>query len=269
MSGADQNEKVRKQAVEDAGDAWLRAHDRIIELSEAGQETPNHYSLKERVELALASIPLLEGIVTGDVRVKALERVANDYIQVAAENVATGRSKRKSGDIHRALFHEGLSYEILALLALNEELTTRRFVMPSTARNDSGYFSPKLTHDLMLFKQRGGLIKSMLPAEVKSRMSRQDRKRYKALIIDGVFMDVFEAGEAGPTIDLYSRVYHGDGSGADMAAAEGLTRKMWAMVSQYSSGNTLGIGYPHSAIQYHDTSKVTLGGYATLAARAA
>jgi hypothetical protein len=212
---------------------------------------------------------LLEGIVTGDVRVSALERVANDYVQVAIGNLATGQSKRNSGDIHRALFHEGLSPEILALLALNKELTTRRFGMPSTARNDSGYFSPKLTHDLMLFRQRAGQLKSILPAEVKTTMSRRDKKRYKALLIDVKFMDEIEAGEPGPMLELYARAYRGDASGADMAVAENLTRKMWTMVSQYSAGDTLKTDYPHSVIQFHDASKVTLGGYAKPAARAA
>jgi hypothetical protein len=268
MKDMDRGGGTRTRLLEAAGDAWLRAHDRAMAVRAAGEETPDHYSLKERIELALASIPLLEGIVTGDVRVKTLERVASDYAQVAIENLATGQSKRKSGDVDRALFHEGLDCEVLALLGLNKELTTRRFGTPSTARNDSGYFFPKLTHDLMLFRQRGGQLKSILPAEVKTRVRRHDKKRYKALLIDSEFMDEVEAGEPGPMLELYARVYLGGASGADMAIAENLTRRMWAMVSQYSAGSILKTECPQSVIQFHDASKVTLGGYAMSATRA-
>jgi len=195
--------------------------------------------------------------------------VADDYIQVAKENVAFGKSRRNVGDTGRAVFHEGLSEEMLALLELNEGRTARKFATPSTARNDSGYYSPKLTHDLMIFMQRGGKIKSMLPSEVKTRMSKQARKRYKALIIDGVLMDALGAGEPGPMIELYARVYRGDASSEDVAIAKDQTKKLWDMVSQYSAGKVLEIGHPGSVIQFHDSSKVKLGGYATTTALAA
>ncbi len=269
MRGVRNNERVRERLVEGAANAWLGARDRAIEIAKGGGETGDHYALKERTELALASVPLLEDIVAGNVKVETLGCVADGYIQVGVENTAFGKEKRETGDTKRAVFHEGLSYEILALLGLGEDLTPRRFAMPATARNDSGYYFPKLTHDLMIFKQRGGQLKSMLPAEIKSKMSRYDRRRYKALVIDGPFMDVLQAGEPGPMIDLVARVHHGDGTEADRAAVTTMTRNLWAMVAQYSSGDTIRTGGSHSFIQFHDTSKVRLGGYAASAALAA
>ena len=266
MRGVANNEKVRKQLVEGAANTWSRAYDRAAAIAEAGVEEDHHYSLKERIELALASVPLLEGIVTGDVNERILERVAAEYVRIGIENITFGQSKRELGDERRALFHEGLSCEILALLGLNEGLTPRRFAMPSTARNDSGYYLPRLTHDLMIFKQRGGQLKSMLPAEIKSHMTRQDRRRYKALIIDGGFMDVIRAGEPAPMIHLLARVYRGDGDRTDMVTADTLANNLWAIVAQYSSGDTLKIGNHQSVLRFHDASRVRLGGYAVLGA---
>lgn len=253
--------KTRQQLVESAGDSWLRAHDRLVAVAETGEETDFHYSLKQRVELALASIPLLEGLIEGDVRVKTLQRVTDGYLQVGIDNVALGREKRQAGDITRACFHDGLSYEILGLLGLNDEMTTRRFAMPSTARNDAGYYERRLTHDLMIFNQRAGRVTSVLPTEVKSMMSRHDRRRYHALVIDGRVMDVLHAGEPGPMMDLFARVYRGDGSQADSDVIERMTGDMWDMVAQYSSGSRLAVG-GESVVEFHDASKVRLGGYA-------
>jgi len=262
MRGVRNNQKVRERLVEGAADAWLRAHDRVVAVGRAGQETNDHYALKERVELALASIPLLEGMVAGDVRVRTLDQVADDYLQIGVGNVACSRAKRQSGDELRAVFHEGLSYEIVALLGLNDRLTTRRFAMPSTARNDSGYHSSKLTHDLMIINQRVGQIESVIPVEVKSKMTRMNRKRYKALIVDSHVMDVLHTGDPGSIIDLFARVYAGDGSEADREGVDTMVQELWTMVAQYTSGERVKAGGDPAVVRYHDASKVRLGGYA-------
>jgi hypothetical protein len=260
--------KTRMSLVEGAGDAWVRAHDRLVAVGQAATETNDHYALKQRVELALASIPLLEGIVAGDVRVQTLDRVADAYLQIGIDNMAFGRSKRSTGDSLRACFHDGLAYEILALLGLNDGLTTRKLAMPSTARNDSGYHSSNLTHDVMILKQRSGRLTTMVPAEVKTRMAGHHKKRYKALILDGSSLDVLQAGEPGPMTDLFARAYRGDGSKADIDAVGVMAQELWEMVAQYTSGAVLDVGNNRSITRYHDASRVRLGGYALLAAAA-
>jgi hypothetical protein len=270
MRGARNNQKMREQLVEGAADNWLRAHERVVAVGQAGQETNDHYALKQRIELALASIPLLEGIVAGDVRVRTLEQVTDDYLQIGVENTAFSRDKRQSGDELRAIFHEGLSYEIVALLGLNDRLTTRRFAMPSTARNDSGYHASKLTHDLMIINQRVGKIESIIPVEVKSNMTRINRRRYKALIVDSRVMDVLQAGEPGATIDLFARVRDEVGSEADRkadkAAVSTMVGELWGMVAQYTSGERVKTGEKPSIVRYHEANKVRLGAYALWAA---
>jgi len=270
MRGGKNGQKERGRLLEGASDSWGRAHDRMVAVAEAGTETNDHYSLKERVELVLATIPLLESIVVGDVKLKTLEEVTSDYLRVGMDNVAFSRHKRQAGDTVRATFHEGLSYEILALLGLNEKMSIRRFAVPSTARNDTGYNAARLTHDLMIFQQRCGVLRSMVPVEVKTRMSRHARRRYEALVVDGSVLDVPQAGEPGPMMDLFARVHGGNGSEAELVAADELAQNMWAMVAQYTSGERLKVNTGDAITRYHDASKVRLGGYALWgAARAA
>jgi hypothetical protein len=253
---------ARQRLIEGAAEVWARAYERTRAIQATGREKDDHFCLKERVELALASLPLIEGIVVGQVSKSAVETSLDAYITIGQSNNAFGLRKSAEGDDKRGSFHKGLSYEILALLGLNKDLSTRRFAIPATARSDSGYFSPRFTHDLMVVRQRSEELKSVVPVEIKTRASKHDKKRYRALIIDGDAMDVIEAGEPGPLIDLLAQVTQGAGTDNEREKADVLTKRLWKMAAQYSAGNTLKTGSKDTIFHFHDSSKVRLGNHA-------
>lgn len=221
--------------------AWQRSIVNQQWLNEHGPEHFRDHALPYRSALDIAVVPLLRGVVQGDVTDEQVESSFRDSLQIAQLNALRIEIMAKAGDRKAVSEHTGFGYECNALLAFNRQFSHSWFMIPAMARCDSGMEYNESTHDLLVVHQKHGAILSATPAEIKASASRADRNRYNALLVRGK-MHLAVPGKYTPryTLEAIAACYEGRAGAADQAIADGVTGRLSDMVRDYYAGDMLG-----------------------------
>lgn len=248
----------RRSLLWDARDIWQSAIARDAFLEAYTPPEKMEYGHRHRTALNIAILPLLEGIVEGDVSRNTCRRVFRDCLDIGLRNaydlseMVTAKNNRGIAD------YVGTGYESNALLAFNRKLSRTWFAIPSMARSDSGYHHRNQSHDLLVLHQNYGEIIRATPIEVKAKASLRDRLRYDALLVRGK-MHLSIAGKSKPqyTLQAIDAVHRGAATEEDLLIANNATDRLVEMVRDYYAGEKLGkLATWHTVTMFQDNSQV-------------
>jgi hypothetical protein len=248
----------RLALLQDARDIWHMAVDNHNILEPTMLPDKAEYGQRSRAELDIAVLPLLKGIVEGDVTRKACHEVFTECLGIGKQNnkdLAKMVKERNNAGIAE---YVGFGYENNALLAFNRMHSRTWFAIPSMARSDSGYHHRKQSHDLLILHQNYGEIVRSTPVEIKAKASLRDRLRYDALLVRGK-MHLSVEGKARPqhTLNAIDAVYRGGASAEEQRIADNATERLVNMVRDYYAGEKLGkLAAWHTVTMFQDNSQV-------------
>lgn len=254
----DMQTQRRLSLLEEAKDIWgaaIQNHD-VLEPTMVPDRA--EYGQRHRAALDIAVLPLLRGIVEGDVTRDTCRRVFEDCLKIGRDNT---KDLAKMVDLKNnagIAEYVGIGYESNALLAFNRMFSRTWFAIPSMARSDSGYHHRKQSHDLLILHQNYGEIKRATPVEIKAKASLRDRLRYDALLVRGK-MHLSVEGKALPqhTFNAIDAVYSGASTPEDHMIADRATARLVDMVRDYYAGERLGkLATWHTITTFQDDSRV-------------
>jgi hypothetical protein len=145
----DRTQEERLDVLQCAADAW----DLAIEYRREQREYQNDEEeygdvVLSRLQLSRVFIPLLEGMIRGDVTKETRSELYDELLLLAAKNATALQGAQAAGQEAGGLI--GLAHEINAMLAVNRLRSPTLIAMPALARADSGHFHPEQTHDIEL-----------------------------------------------------------------------------------------------------------------------
>lgn len=254
----DMRTRHRLDLLEEARDIWRTAIDNHNLLEPTMTPDKAEYGQRSRAALDIAVLPLLRGIVEGDVTRKMCHDVFTDCLGIGRQNnkdLAKMLKKRNNAGIAE---YVGFGYENNALLAFNRLHSRTWFAIPSMARSDSGYHHRKQSHDLLILHQNYGEIMRSTPVEIKAKASLRDRLRYDALLVRGK-MHLSVEGKPLPhhTLNAISAVYRGVANKEERRIADNATERLVNMVRDYYAGERLGkLATWHTVTAFQDNSQV-------------
>jgi hypothetical protein len=175
-----------------------------------------------RLQLARLFIPLMKGMVMGDVTKQIRETVYNDLLLLAAQN-AYGLVKSVEDGLEEGGYI-GLAHEINAMLAVNRLKSPTLIAMSAIARADSGEFYPEKTHDIELLHLNRGKILDVTTLESKARPRERHYKRYEAAIIHGRIHLYTKTGTSPvETVELFLKEHDSNLTAAETEELEEMT----------------------------------------------
>lgn len=244
----------RMGLLDNAEEVWARALDvqlTHLDSSRSMVECTDPY----RTALDLARLPLLRGIIAGDVTQKTRDEVREETLAIAGANNVRTRLAIMEGDHETTASHIGLGHEANFLVAM-DSLDSPTFVATSSfARSDSGHFHPHQTHDIMLFQQKWGDIIDIMPVEIKAKASRASRNRYNALLVRGKIHLTYNVGFHDPeNVRRAFASYHlGVPNAKEIAVTRDIRTTLLEMIHLYKSGQTLGnVATGRSRLRFRD-----------------
>lgn len=248
----------RLELLQGGVDCWIRALQNQININSSGPETLIEHSVPFRIALDLAVAPLFEGMILGDITKNTRKKVFEDCLAIGIANQERIKELSRTKNHEAVADHSGFAYEVNGLLAFNRQLSASWFVVPTMARSDNGYYHPEQTHDLLVIHQKRGVIKSILPVEIKAQASAKDRRRYKALLVRGM-MHLSEEGKCRPrhTLEAIAATYIEQATEDERNLADLVTARFVDMVRGYYAGESLGtIATSRSVTTFRDSSVV-------------
>jgi len=175
--------------IDTAEDCWTRALHNQSDLNDSREKPWLIDDMNEfRTALNLAYVPLIRAIVAGDVDKQTREKVFADTVAIAQTSAVQHRLALMSNNPRNqgvAGAHVGFGHECNALLAFLYNDDPNFVPLPSTFRAGTGYTYKSQTHDLAIVNQNWGVIRSIIPTEIKARIRTKHKERYKALMIRG------------------------------------------------------------------------------------
>lgn len=187
-----------------------------------------------RVAVNLACLPMVKGLILGDVKAGAMAESIHNLLQISDISQVQRNLAVKGSRMDAAAHHVGLEHEINTLLVFLYHQDPRFIALPSTERAGSGYFNKEQTHDINVISQHFGEVRSILPVEVKARPSRKDRLRYKALIIRGrMHLSAPSVGDPAITKEVFRRCFNGESSEGDEAFMGSIVQTVSQLTSDY------------------------------------
>lgn len=175
-----------------------------------------------RLQLPSVFLPLMEGMVRGDVTKQARAKAYDNLLVLAAQNavglVDAVKNHREGGP------HIGLGHELNAMLAVNRLQSPTLIAMPALARADSGRFHPQQTHDIDLLHLNWGEVNGVTTIESKARPKEKHYKRYEAAIVGGR-IHLFTKNGISPidTVLLFLKEQDGDITAEERVELEDMT----------------------------------------------
>ncbi len=241
LIGTDQSAAHRMRLLDKSQESWTRAL-RTQQMINYGNR--NHlieHTAPYRMGLDLAVLPLLRGVVAGNVTDGICTQAFQDCLNIAQANVIQLKLAATQGDVEAVGDHVGFGYECNALLSLNRLQSKTWFAIPAMARADTGYHHSEQTHDLLVIRQKWGNIRSMIPVEIKSVASNRDRNRYRALLVRGK-MHLSPEGHYDPrtTLTAIAAVHEGVATRQETEIVERVSGRFMNMLSDYHAGEQLG-----------------------------
>ena len=223
LVATDRPEEDRLGYLEGAAGSWKAAveHQRERNAERGWTEDHQHANIG-RLQLPLVFLPLMEGMVRGDVTKQARAQVYDNLLFLAAQNavglIEAVRNNRESG------LHIGLGHEINAMLAVNRLQSPTLIAMPALARADSGRYHPQQTHDIDLLHLNWGEVTDVTTIESKARPKEKHYKRYEAAIVGGR-IHLFTKNGISPvdTVILFLKEQKGDITDEERMELEDMT----------------------------------------------
>lgn len=195
-----------------------------------------------RTALDLARLPLMRGLVAGDITQNIRQDVRQETLAIAAANNVRGKLAHIEGDSETACSHVGFGHELNFLIAMDSLETPSYISTASLARSGSGHYHPNHTHDLMLIQQRWGRVIDIVPVEIKAKAGRTARNRYSALLIRGKMHLTYNVGYHEPETmrRAFAAVHVGTPTKEEARATRGIRANLLEMIHLYKSGEVLG-----------------------------
>lgn len=248
----------RLQLLDDGIACWVRGMYNQQWLNTYGNSHTLEHSAPLRSAVAVATAPLLKGIILGDITKETMRTVFEDSLRIAQANVVCLDIASKERDTDAVADHLGLAYEMNAQLLVNRWLSPTRFLIPSFARSDTGYYYPDQTHDLLAVHQKWGKIYNIAPVEIKSSASARDRERYRALLVRGKMHLSIEGRFApGDTLQMITDSYEGVASLQQQAKLDAISIRFMNMMRDYYNGEPLaGVATEKGKMVFRDNAIV-------------
>lgn len=191
ITGTDMPLDRRLYMVQAASDAWgianeMSVHDAAINAWHT-TSTPER-DQEFRIGAAQAILPLIEGIVMGDVNPGRLRESYEKTLMIALANTDEMIAAQEHELWGRVGNCRGLAHELNGILAVNRVMYPSFMAWPSIARAGSGKIYPKQTHDFQIVQQSWGTISHITPVEVKAKVKQRHLNRYEAALVHGRMM---------------------------------------------------------------------------------
>jgi hypothetical protein len=251
----------RKQRLDQAVDCWQRALQAQRSINAKYDNPIVEYSRPTRLALDIAIVPLLRGVVDGDVTERTCKNVFERCLEIAKYNRMQRDNAYAAGEMGAMQDYDGLGHELNFILAMNRRFSSSRFVIPSSARSDAGQYRMQQTHDLVAIHQQWGVIRSAIPIEIKGRTSNGDRKRYRALLVRARTHLSLNSATPGAVLEAIDAAYHNPEDKPSVVMADAITKQTVDMVRDYYAGELLDITDRSSVQSFHSNSKVFLRHY--------
>lgn len=254
---SDDSAEHRVQLVVEAERTWQRALVNDLELGRRYQErwTLNE-DMSHRLALNLAFAPLIKSIIVGNVAESVRSSVLQDTSAIATDSCRVLDEAYARGDIKTSGHHRGFLFEANGLMTLLYMNHAQYVPLPSTARADTGYYHPSQTHDISIINQYWGEIRKVIPMEIKSRSTRKDRERYKALLIRGKMHLSVNNYDPRSTVQAFQGIVNGTASAKEVTSIETISNQLRNMLRLYQQGVTPEGFAINSLTRFHDASKV-------------
>jgi len=256
LSQPQRSAQYRNSLLEKTEEYWTRALENQLAWNTGERSHLTEACAAFRYALDLAHLPLMQAFVSGDITAGIRRSVAIDVLNIAEANAVQLQLATKENDISGMSDHIGVGYECNALLAFHSLDSPSLFAIPSSARADSGHHHPHQTHDLLVIQQKWGTIQEMTPAEIKSKTSQSDRKRYKALLVRGK-MHLSVEGKHSPdhTLRAFSTFFNGNQSKSERKITDHARQTILDLYWLYKKGDRLrDFASNDSSCQYRDAS---------------
>lgn len=254
--GSGSSESERLAWVERAEDIWIRS----ITTQDLINQSEDHSYLREdsgpyRSALAIAHVPLIEGLIRGNITNEALEHAFCDVLAIGQQAGVQRQLAFEAGDKPAANDFIGFEHEVNAILALLHMNDPRYICLPSSARAGSGTTYPDQTHDLIVINQHWGRLLDIAPVEVKAKASQNDIRRYKALIVRGK-MHLASEGKHTPehAREAFCAYYEGLASDEQTEMVEQIKATIKELLKLYRSGRR--DDATSSVTRYHDKEQL-------------
>ena len=248
----------RNNLFDHAEEWWLEAIDTQMRYIDQGKEHLVEASAPYRTALDIARLPLLRGMVLGSITPSLRKNVRDETLAIMNASWVQANLALRQGDIESFNDFVGFAHEGNSLIALDSFNSDSLFGMTSFARSDSGYHHPEQTHDIVIVQQKKGLLKSMTPVEIKSKVSQNDRKRYKALLVRGK-MHLCLAGEYSPnhTLKAFTALNENSQTLKEKATTDTVRQTFIDMFWQYKCGSVLvDIATSRSRMHFRDRTQL-------------
>ncbi len=222
------------------------------------QELLAEDSAPNRTAFAIASIPLIEDMISGDITKQTRKKVFEDQLSIAQYTLLQSHLASKDGNREAVADYRGFGHECNAILALNRRLSATWFAMPSSYRSNTGYYHREQTHDISVINQRWGKIHSILPVEIKARTQTRDKRRYKALLVRGkMHLSPPNSHALQDTTQAIAAVYNQEASKEQQEIATTVTDTFEGMIRRYHDGHVLGeVASRNTATLFRDNDSV-------------
>lgn len=240
-----------------AEEAWRRG---LVNSVDIGRKLGAEYQFGDneghRTALNLAFAPLIKSIIVGNVRPNIMRQAFLDTAEIAHDSKLSLDRAYKENDVITSAFHRGFLFEASALMALLYMEDARYVPLPATARGDSGYYFREQTHDISIINQHWGEIKKVVPIEIKSKASLRDKRRYKALVIQGKLRLSVGSIDPRDTTEAFYDLVHGTSTVEQFVAIEQLSTQLREMLRLYQLGISAEGFAMNSLTRFHDSKKV-------------
>ncbi len=192
--------------------------------------SPNIIRLKTRQ----ATIPLFQGMVSGDVTKPIRDDYAHEVLQLAArasEGFLFFQETSLETPNSRATEYIGLAHELNAIYSITRKRTPTLAAFPAFPRGDSGTHLPQQTHDINVVGMQWGTIEESIIAEVKTTPKPEHYERYEAVLIGGtIHLHPDNSPDPSYLTELYVKEHKGIASDDELAAIESISERVFHIV---------------------------------------
>jgi len=246
----DRTQEERLTFLESAADAWELAAEYHEEKSDYQDDEKYGDAVRNRLELSRMFLPLMEGMIRGDVTKEIRGRLYDGLLTLAAENSVGLLEAQRSGKDPGLLV--GLGHELNAMLAVNRLHSPTLIATPAMARGDSGHFHPQQTHDMELLHLQWGEIRDVTTLEVKARPRGKHYRRYEAAVVNGR-IHLFTKNGASPvdTVVLFLKEQNAQATPEEIEELEEMTDTLVHLARHQLAGS------PDVPIHCRDTKNCT------------
>lgn len=232
----DDEREARLTLIDKAQVTWENALATTDQLQRSHPEIVE-YTDSYRIGMNLACLPMVRGMVEGNVKTEVIQNSVKQLLQIADLSTIQLHLATKIGNGEAVSQHSGMQYEINALVSLLLQADPKYIAIPSSDRAGSGYYYQDQTHDITLISQHYGQVRSVIPVEVKAAASKRDRERYRALIVRGkMHLALPHLHKAEFTKDAFERYLYGEPTVEDIEHVETINRTVGTLLAHYKQG---------------------------------